>query len=165
MSAESRQSMWSTTCPTPESTRALGVALGHVCIGGTVVGLVGELGAGKTCFAQGVGMGLDVEDEVVSPTFALMHEYKGRHPLLHADVYRLSAEELPGIGLEEELEAWPGVGLVEWADRFPWVLPENHMTVRLTDADGARVVEARSVGAFHDHVLYQWRSVWESRRG
>ncbi len=83
-----------------EETRALGEQLGRdVLVPGDVVVLSGELGAGKTALAQGVGRGLEVDGPVVSPTFTLVREYKGRHPLCHVDLYRLEwVQELHDLG-------------------------------------------------------------------
>ena len=87
--------------------------------------LTGPLGAGKTTLIQGLARGLDVPDEgaVTSPTFALVHQYSGRMPLVHIDAYRLSgAGDLQGIDAEDWLES-RGVVAVEWADRVAEGLP------------------------------------------
>ena len=100
-----------------EETRELGAALAGMLQAGDVVLLVGELGAGKTCFAQGVAHGLEVKEQVTSPTFTLMREYRGRLPLYHLDAYRLDgAADLFAIGVDEYLDSG-GVLLVEWGDR------------------------------------------------
>ena len=155
--------MWTLVSPDPDTTRALGRTLGRVAGAGVVVALVGDLGAGKTCFAQGVGQGLEVADAVVSPTFVLIAEHEGRLPLLHADAYRLAAHELPGLGLEEAIEGWPGVALVEWADRFPEVLPCDRLEVHLTEAPEGRRVAIAATGPLHDAVLEVWRDAWDRR--
>jgi len=150
--------MWIVTLPDPAATRALGAALGRAVDGPAVVALVGDLGAGKTSLAQGVGDGLGVSEDVVSPTFTLVAEYEGRLPLLHADVYRLEAHELEQIGIEEQLEDWPGLALVEWADRFPDLIPLDHVACQLrTRADGGREarIAAAGVGA---HLVERWRA-------
>ncbi len=83
-----------------------------------MVVLEGTLGAGKTTFAQGIALGLGVSDDVTSPTFALVHEYQGRLPLFHMDLYRLSSEEeFELIGGWEYFQRG-GVCLIEWADRL-----------------------------------------------
>ena len=76
--------------------------------------------------------------------------------MLHADAYRLEEWELASVGLEEALEEWRGVALVEWADRFPEVLPGDHLWVELTD----HVVEIRANGQRHEQVLQQWKESW-----
>ena len=105
-----------------------------------VVSLVGDLGAGKTTLAKGIGAGLGVAETIRSPTFVLVSEYRtGRVPLFHADLYRLGAvDELDILGLDEAVQE--GIVLVEWASRFPEVLPPDHLVVTLTDeAEGRRV--------------------------
>lgn len=151
---------WSVRLDDPDRTRAFGAALGRVAPDGQVVGLEGDLGAGKTCFAQGVGQALRVAGPVVSPTFVLVAEHEGDRPLLHADLYRLEAGELAAIGLEEALESWPGLALVEWADRFPMVLPGDHLQVRLRVLDGAREATVVATGPASALALEAWRSAW-----
>lgn len=98
---------------------------------GSVVGLCGDLGAGKTHFCKGVVPGLGGTDAVSSPTFSLVNEYRsGRLPVFHFDFYRIeSAEELLRIGWDEYLDE-AGVVLVEWADKFPELLPEGTILCR-----------------------------------
>ncbi len=142
--------MWISSSVGAAGTRALGRAVGRTAQGGLCVALIGDLGAGKTELARGVGEGLDVASSVTSPTFVLVAEHDGRLPLLHADLYRLDAADLPGVGLEEQLEDWPGVALVEWADRFPALLPADHLVIRIgiEEGDGRRFeLEARGPGA------------------
>ena len=150
--------MWQVVCRDPSSTQALGAALGASAPPGTVVALRGDLGAGKTCFGQGVGDGLGITDDIVSPTFILIAEYEGRLPLLHADVYRLEPGESEGIGLEESLESWPGLALVEWAERFPEVLPADHLTVRIDIEDEARRLTIQASGPRSVAALARWRA-------
>jgi tRNA threonylcarbamoyladenosine biosynthesis protein TsaE len=150
--------MWIVTLADPAATRALGAALGRAVDGPAVVALVGDLGAGKTSLAQGVGDGMGVPEDIVSPTFTLVAEYEGRLPLLHADVYRLEAHELEHIGLEEQLERWPGLALVEWADRFPDLIPIDHIACQLhTLGAGGREARIAAAGA-GVHLLERWRA-------
>src|SRR2546428_6765616 len=104
----------------PEETAQIGERWGRAAQAGWVIGLTGELGAGKTQLAKGIARGLGVPARVHSPTFAMVNEYPGgRLPLLHLDLYRLETEkEIAGAGLEEYLEL-PGVTVVEWAERWP----------------------------------------------
>lgn len=148
---------WILRCADEDQTRALGRALGQVAPPGLVVALVGDLGAGKTCLAQGAGEGLGVAGPVVSPTFVLVAEHDGPRPLLHADLYRLQVGELAAIGLEEALEGWPGLALVEWADRFPEVLPPDHLRVCLHLESGGRRVEVTAHGPRAAQALTSWR--------
>ena len=109
----------------------MGKTLGSLLEPGDAVLLQGDLGAGKTCFSQGVARGLGVpEDEAVtSPTYTLLNLHQGRAPLLHADLYRLGdAEELEDIGFDDYQDGHH-VLLVEWVDRFPELFEEGLWTV------------------------------------
>jgi tRNA threonylcarbamoyladenosine biosynthesis protein TsaE len=100
-----------------EQTRRLGVILGGLLAPGDVVLLYGELGAGKTAFAQGIGRGLGVAATVNSPTFTILKEYMGRLPLYHFDLYRIEdAGELESLGFADYF-AGDGVSVIEWAER------------------------------------------------
>jgi tRNA threonylcarbamoyladenosine biosynthesis protein TsaE len=115
----------------PEATAAAGERLGARLEPGDVVGLTGELGAGKTCFVQGLARGLGVTTPATSPTFVLVNEYRGRLPVHHVDVYRTqSLTELLDLGLEELL-AGAGVTLIEWADRCAPLLPARTILVHI----------------------------------
>ena len=122
----------SAVAPAPEDTQALGERLGRTLGSGDVVGLIGELGAGKTCFVQGLVRGLGVTARATSPTFVLVNEYRGRVPVHHVDVYRVdSLAELLALGLPE-LFASAGVTIVEWADKLLSLLPQDAILVRIT---------------------------------
>ena len=97
-----------------------------------VVALVGDLGAGKTQFVRGLVQGLASADEATSPTFTLLHEYrKGRLPVFHFDFFRLKRQsEIEEIGFDEYLDEG-GVVVIEWADRFPQVLPTRTRWLRI----------------------------------
>jgi tRNA threonylcarbamoyladenosine biosynthesis protein TsaE len=119
-------------------TRTFAATLGRVAKPGDVIALFGELGAGKTEFVKGLAAGLGVESVVTSPSFVLMVEHRGRLPLFHLDLYRLSgaADALDG-GLADERRAG-GVTAIEWADRARDVLPQ-HLAVRIEGSgDDAR---------------------------
>jgi len=123
-----------------EETRALGARLGRWARVGDIVACRGVLGAGKTTFVQGFAEGLGVgEDNYVrSPTFALVHVYHGHIPLYHLDFYRLSScDEVQDIGFGEYLEAG-GVVIIEWADKFPEILPPMRLEVSIRIADSDR---------------------------
>ncbi len=116
----------------PEDTQALGERLGARLGPGDVVACTGELGAGKTCFLQGVARGLGVRSDVTSPTFVLVNQYQGRLPVYHVDAYRAdSLTELLDIGIDELLYG-DGVTLVEWADKLLPLLPARTITVTLS---------------------------------
>jgi tRNA threonylcarbamoyladenosine biosynthesis protein TsaE len=118
-------------CPDPDSTTALGLAMGAVAEAGDLVCLWGELGAGKTHLAKAFGAGLGVTDTITSPSFILMAEYEGRLPLFHIDPYRLvSAEDALAGGLIDERQA-SGVAVVEWPERLGDALPVDRLDVRI----------------------------------
>jgi tRNA threonylcarbamoyladenosine biosynthesis protein TsaE len=114
-------------------TESIGRAIGQILHEGDVIALIGDLGAGKTALVRGIVSGLDAPSTfVTSPTFMLMHQYHGRLPLTHMDLYRLnSLEEAEAIGLAEVL-ADDGVTAIEWADRFPSLLPSDRLEIRLS---------------------------------
>ena len=124
---------WSFTTEGPEATRAAAEALGALLEGGEVIGLVGDLGTGKTCFTQGLARGLGVPPQayVCSPTFALVNHHTGRLALYHVDLYRMrhAASELIDLGLSEMLAH--GVVLIEWAERAEEALPRPFWRIRL----------------------------------
>ncbi|MBN2800531.1 MAG: tRNA (adenosine(37)-N6)-threonylcarbamoyltransferase complex ATPase subunit type 1 TsaE [Deltaproteobacteria bacterium] len=134
----------------PEETYALGVRLGALAAPGTVVLLIGDLGAGKTLFARGVGEGLGVQTRVQSPTFVIVQAHTGgRLPLWHADLYRLGDEsEVEQLGLDELMEG-DGLTLFEWADRFPEIFPSDHLEIRFEEVEDHRVLHLRSTGPAH----------------
>ena len=115
-----------------EETQALGERLGSRLGRGDVVACIGPLGAGKTCFLQGLARGLGVTADVTSPTFVLINQYRGRMPVYHVDAYRTgSLTELVDVGLEEMLHG-EGVTIVEWADKLLPLLPPRTITVTIS---------------------------------
>ncbi len=131
-----------------DDTRDLAAQISSLVRPGDVVLLSGELGAGKTTFAQGFGRGLGVTEPVVSPTFVLMRSYPGRLPLVHCDVYRLDhLQEVIDLGLPELLDDG-AVALVEWGDVVASALPADFLEVRMEFGDGEddRTLRFRAVG-------------------
>jgi tRNA threonylcarbamoyladenosine biosynthesis protein TsaE len=117
-------------------TMALGARLAQVLVPGSVVLLEGELGAGKTAFVRGLAIGLGApEEDVSSPTFTLVQEYRGRLPLLHADLYRLSGAEADDLGLDEL--GGGGIVAIEWAAKLPRK-PAGAVEVLIEDLGGDR---------------------------
>jgi tRNA threonylcarbamoyladenosine biosynthesis protein TsaE len=127
-----------------EETSAAGERLAARLGPGDVVALTGELGAGKTCFTQGLARGLGVVGRVVSPTFVLVNEYRGRLPVHHVDAYRTqSLTELLDLGLDE-LFAGAGVTVIEWADKLLPLLPADTIHVHIEGVgDEPRVITVR----------------------
>jgi len=128
--------------PTPDAMEQLGRAAATTLHAGSVIALVGGLGAGKTLWTKGLVAALGSPAEVTSPTFGLVHEYPGgRMPVFHLDFYRLETPaELLALGWDEYLEA-NGVVVAEWADKFPDLLPpETTWRIFAIEADGSRTV-------------------------
>jgi tRNA threonylcarbamoyladenosine biosynthesis protein TsaE len=126
----------------PEETRSIGAEFVRNAPAGTVMSLIGDLGAGKTEFVKGLALGLGIDDQVSSPTFTVLHEYRGgRFPLFHIDFYRLRVErELDEIGFDEYLKAG-GLCAIEWGDKFANRLPPDSMKVFFSiDADSRREI-------------------------
>ena len=128
--------------------RRLGAVLGAAAGRGDTVALVGPLGAGKTALARAIvlGAGVPADVRVTSPTFAVVLEYAARLPVHHADLYRLGgADELAEIGLVER--AAEALLIVEWADRFPEVLPRDALWITLEPFSATqRIVTLRAAG-------------------
>jgi tRNA threonylcarbamoyladenosine biosynthesis protein TsaE len=119
-----------------QATTDLGCRLAHELGPGDIVLLEGELGAGKTAFVRGLAVGLGAsEDEVSSPTFTLIQEYRGRLPFLHADLYRISGAEAEELGLDEL--GRDGVVAIEWAEKLAR-RPAEAFEVRIEDLGGDR---------------------------
>jgi tRNA threonylcarbamoyladenosine biosynthesis protein TsaE len=142
-----------------DDTRALAGEIAGLAEPGDLIVLAGDLGTGKTAFAQGFARGLGVEEPVTSPAFVLVRTYEGRLPMVHLDVYRLDhMQELVDLGISELLDDG-AVTLVEWGDAVVPALPADFLEVRLEvppDAGGApggaapgpddRLLTIRSVG-------------------
>lgn len=129
----------------PEETLGLGIALGRSLTGGEVISLTGDLGAGKTVFAKGIAKGLGVSEEVTSPTFQVVREYKGRLPLYHFDFYRLADKsELREIGFSDYIGG-ENVVVVEWADLFVHALPKNYIHVSIGVVNDTREITIQRI--------------------
>jgi len=114
-------------------TQKLGQTLGAGIQQAVIIALTGDLGSGKTAFVQGLARGLDVSEKyyITSPTFTLVNEYPGRHPLFHVDLYRIEhAPELEEIGLDEILQE-DAVIAIEWAERLSGETLSSHLALRL----------------------------------
>lgn len=125
------------TTRTEEETIALGAKLAGQWPRPCVVLLIGDLGAGKTTFTKGIaeGLGAARADDVSSPTFPLIHEYGEAGELYHVDLYRLDTEaEVESLGLDD-LFARPAVVVLEWAERFPRLMPRDRIEIRITMQD------------------------------
>jgi tRNA threonylcarbamoyladenosine biosynthesis protein TsaE len=152
------------TSTSPEMTQRIAAALARYLREGDLVALSGPLGAGKTCFAQGLARGLGIRQVVASPSFVLAKHYPGSPGLLHVDAYRLSsAEEFWDLGLQEQLET--SIAAVEWAENIEPALPDDRLTIALHDAGGdTRTIEFGAGGGRFEAVLDSLRNEPELRR-
>jgi tRNA threonylcarbamoyladenosine biosynthesis protein TsaE len=137
------------TSASPEETLLIGREVGASMVGGLVIGLVGELGAGKTQLVKGIAAGNALKDVpvVTSPTFSLVHEYPGRLHLYHADVYRLRGPaDLTALGFDEWVRPDAAI-VVEWADRVAAVMPDDVVWIEMrATGEHSRDMTLRATG-------------------
>jgi len=150
-----------------EETRILGASLAPLLLPGDVISLTGDLGAGKTCFVQGLATALGAKGPITSPSFTIVHEYEARYPIVHLDVYRLdSFQEVLDLGFEEFLD--PGaVLLLEWGDAIEPLLPRTHLRIELRrtpdpEEDDKREITFRPRGEEWVRKLFGMRSTAEA---
>lgn len=136
----------------PADTEQLAAWLAERSLPGTVIGLDGDLGAGKTAFSQSFAKHLGVSGVVNSPTFTIIKEYEGRLPLYHMDVYRISINEADELGLDEYFFG-EGVCLVEWSSLITDLLPESYLHISIeTTGLSERIIGIKS----HGEPYGQW---------
>ena len=137
----------------PADTRRFGEQLARLFQPGDVVLLQGELGAGKTCLAQGIGKGLKVAEAVKSSSFVLVNYYNGRLKVYHADLFRLNdAGEVFDLALDEN--SADGLLLIEWPDRAFEEMPPEHLLVRFeSTGDKSRRIELEGHGARYEQLV------------
>ena len=124
------------TTTSPRETELLGERLAQQLKGGEVLSLFGGMGMGKTAFTRGLARGLDVQEPVSSPTFALVNEYAGRLPLYHFDMYRVTSwDDLYSTGFFDYLETG-GVLVIEWSENIEEALPENTVKIIFKRGNG-----------------------------
>jgi len=131
---------WTIVTTSPRQSQNLGRNLGKLVQGGEIIGLVGELGAGKTCFVRGFAQGIEVGADawVRSPTFTLINEYSGRLPVYHIDLYRVGKQsELESLNLREYLYG-DGVSLIEWFEFLPSREVDEFLEIRIVHGGGNR---------------------------
>lgn len=136
-----KDAQWTIITTGGAQTQALGAEFGRALAAGDVIALSGDLGAGKTTFVQGLAAGLGITAPVTSPTFILVNRYRtpdGRH-LQHADCYRLKDAplEMWDLGLDDLL-AGDDIVVIEWADRIPGLLPDDHLEIAFAYLDETR---------------------------
>jgi len=138
----------------PEETQKFGTRLGEIARPGDVLLLVGKLGAGKTCLAQGIAWGLNIEEYAASPSFVVIRELKGRLPLYHIDFYRLdNLEEIAELGLDDYLYG-NGVCVVEWAEKGLNLMPAEHLLIEMSYvADTERRLKLKPSGKRYQKMV------------
>jgi tRNA threonylcarbamoyladenosine biosynthesis protein TsaE len=142
----------------PDETKNLAKRLALILLAGDIISLSGDLGAGKTVFTKGLAEGLGITEPVTSPTFTIIKEYKGRLPLFHFDVYRLShPEELDELGVDEYFYS-DGVSVVEWGDKVSSLMPDERLEIRMIGLvdDELRRIEITPRGDSWSGRVEQW---------
>ena len=149
-----------------DDTRDLAASLAELARPSDILVLVGDLGAGKTAFTQGFGRGLGIDEQITSPTFALVQSYTGRLDLYHLDVYRLDqVAEAVDLGLSELLDDG-SVTVIEWGDAIAPVLPHDYLEVHLRFVELDAVEPGTDEEALTDHRLVELVPVgprWSAR--
>ncbi len=147
---------WKVVSSSARQTTYLGHRLGKLAQGGEIVGLIGELGAGKTCFVRGVarGAGVGADAWVRSPTFTLINEYQGRLPVYHIDLYRVGHRaEIEGLNLREYLYS-DGISLIEWFEHLPAQEVGEFLEVKIAHAGAnQREISLQAHGERYDRLI------------
>ena len=156
---------WRILLRSRHQTHRLGQSLGHLLRGGDVVALFGEMGTGKTSLVRGIADGLGAEPIAVSsPTFTLIHEYRGRLPLIHTDLYRLTAAQLDNTGLGDYVDGH-AILAIEWAERWGAGLPTDRLEIHLTHRPpSSRQAVLMAKGPSASRLLLAVRSRMSGRR-
>jgi tRNA threonylcarbamoyladenosine biosynthesis protein TsaE len=138
----------------PHETKSWGRRLASLLEGGELLGLIGDLGAGKTVFIKGLASGLSLrEEDILSPTFTMIQEHHGRFPLYHIDLYRLEEATLDDLGLREYLFS-AGVAAVEWFERLRDSAEMEFLSVRISYAGAnLRRIEFSAVDSRHAQII------------
>ena len=157
---------WELVSGSHRQTDRLGQALGCALRGGETIALYGPLGAGKTALVRGIAQGLGAAPTAVtSPTFVVIHEYQGRLPLAHVDLYRIrSVRELESTGLIEYFSGQT-VTAIEWADKSLGLLPHDRIEITLSHRDAqSRTIQLNATGPTSDDVLTLARRQYSKAR-
>jgi tRNA threonylcarbamoyladenosine biosynthesis protein TsaE len=140
-------------------TKGWGRRLGSLLEGGELLGFTGELGAGKTCFIKGLARGLNLrEEDILSPTFTMIQEHRGRLPLYHIDLYRLEELGLDDMGMREYLFS-SAVAAVEWFERLREAPELEFLSVRIEYTSAStRRLEFRATGGRHAALVSELKN-------
>jgi len=144
-------------------TKMWGRRLGSMLEGGELLALSGDLGVGKTCFIKGIARGLNLREEhILSPTFTMIQEHRGRLPLYHIDLYRLDNVALDDLGLREYLFS-DSIAAVEWFERLQEGSQINRLAVRISySGANNRHLELIAIGERYSLLLTKFRSRFSS---
>ena len=135
-----------------QETREIGFKLGKLLKPGSIVCLIGDLGAGKTTMTQSLAEALEVDDYITSPTFTIVNQYEGKMPLYHFDVYRIGcSEEMYDIGFEEYING-DGVCIIEWANIIEDILPDEYLKIELNYKDMGREMTLIPYGEEYEKI-------------
>lgn len=116
---------------TVDETYKIGESIGSLVNSGDIICLIGDLGTGKTHLTKGIAKGLNIKDNITSPTFTIVNEYTGRLKLYHFDVYRVNdPDEIAAIGFDEYIFS-DGVSIIEWANYIEELIPPNKLTITI----------------------------------
>ena len=132
-----------------------------MALGGDVFLLSGNLGAGKTCFTQGLAWGLGIEEYAMSPSFVIVRELRGRLSLYHIDLYRLDRiEETTDLGLDDYIYGH-GVCVIEWAEKALNILPREHLLIEISYLnDTERCFQMKPNGQRYEDIVGQLRQIY-----
>lgn len=136
-----------------EQTKEIGYRLGKLLTPGSVICLIGDLGAGKTTMTQSLAKAIGVDDYITSPTFTIVNEYEGNMPLYHFDVYRIgSSEEMYDIGYDEYINS-DGVCIIEWANLINDILPDEYLDIELSYKGMGREMVLKPIGEKYKKIV------------
>ena len=143
-----------------KETEEFGIRFGKLLEAGDIVCLNGDLGAGKTTMTKSIGIGLDVDEYITSPTFALINLYKGRMVVYHFDVYRLeNVDELYDLGFDEYFFG-EGVCIIEWAEKIDKLIPPDRIIIDIkkTDNIDERILHISGHGNRYEEIIKELKS-------
>lgn len=148
----------------PEQTQKLGELVGRLAQSGDLILLTGNLGAGKTCFTQGIAWGAGFDGFASSPSFVLVREYQGSLNIYHIDFYRMeSVEEIDDIGLDDYLTA-DGICVIEWADKALNLLPHEYLLISFDYLEeDHRLLRFEPNGKRYYNIINQLKEKWNSQ--
>ncbi|KEI94699.1 tRNA (adenosine(37)-N6)-threonylcarbamoyltransferase complex ATPase subunit type 1 TsaE [Clostridium botulinum] len=134
----------------------IGNFIGRHCNSGDILCLNGDLGAGKTHLSKGIAKGLNIKDNITSPTFNIVNEYDGRLKLYHFDVYRVNdPDEIEAIGFDEYIFG-EGISIIEWSDYIEDLIPNEHMDIRINKipekGESYRKITINCYGNRYDYI-------------